>query len=349
MKSTQNNKEEQSDELIQQRTSYFETVYHDLVSTYDMWIKHLDKYRQDNQLLMLFSNRQIMIMIILLTTTTTTQNQIQRQFLEKVFSSKEFDKHKDKSLKLIILCFTHYLQSLRITDCNLSEKNITNLYNKYKIEQETSADISLKQLSAFLQEIFNNEKRLLTNDTVYNESYQFLVTLKPSEQKSDKREVENDFDIETCSILLNIFNNQLPADYQILWCSIAGEEDIRLFFARLRTFRSLTFVVMDIDKMHHRLRELLLNQQDSLTKQSEPHGSIYYFSRELTSCRKGLRPFIITPQHRNPSPTNFQLKTLLKNINLSFPDIQIIYGTAGIGKYSITIISFKRLIFTFPR
>ena len=85
---------------------------------------------------------------------------------------------------------------------------------------------------------------------------------------------------------------------------------------------------MDIDKMHHRLRQLVLNEQDSLAKQSEPHGPIYYFSRELTLCRKSLRPFVVTSKHRNPSQAYAQLR---RN-NWSSPQIQIIYGTAGIGK-----------------
>ncbi|CAF3299842.1 unnamed protein product [Rotaria sp. Silwood2] len=86
---------------------------------------------------------------------------------------------------------------------------------------------------------------------------------------------------------------------------------------------------MDIDKMHHRLRELLLNEKDSLAKQSEPHGPIYYFSRELISSNKGLRSFYIRPQYRNPSQTYSQFMSLLRRNNFSSPQIQIIYGTSG--------------------
>jgi hypothetical protein len=295
--------------------------------------------------------------MIILLTIPTIRNQIQRKFLEKLFSSKELDKHKDEQFKLVILCLIHYLQSLRINDCNLSEDNITHLYNKYKIEydtsteknldqytsteenldQYTSTEKNLDQLCQFLKELFNNGKELLTKNPTSNENQQFLVTLNPFERTPDKIKLENDFDMDTCCILLNIFNDRLPADYQILWCSVSTEDDIKLFFSRVRTFRYLKFVVMDIDKMHHRLRELLLNEQDSLAKQSEPHATIYYFSRELTSCRKGLRPYYIRPQHRNPSQTNIQLQTLLQKVNLSLPEIQIIYGTAGIGIYLIII------------
>ncbi|CAF4504199.1 unnamed protein product [Rotaria sp. Silwood2] len=167
-----------------------------------------------------------------------------------------------------------------------------------------------------------------------NENQQFLITLNSQEQIQDKIKIDNDIDIDmdTFCILLNIFNDRLPADYQILWCSISTDDDIRLFFSRVRTFRYLTFVVMDIDKMHHRLRELLLNEKDSLAKQSEPHGPIYYFSRELISSNKGLRSFYIRPQYRNPSQTYSQFMSLLRRNNFSSPQIQIIYGTSGVGK-----------------
>jgi hypothetical protein len=89
---------------------------------------------------------------------------------------------------------------------------------------------------------------------------------------------------------------------------------------------------MDIDKMHHRLRELLLNQQDLLTRQQGEHGTVYYFSRELTTCRKGLREFQIPVKYRNPNQTYIQLMTLFRKQQSILPEIQIIYGTAGIGE-----------------
>jgi hypothetical protein len=326
LKTKPNNNEQQLEQAIRDRTSDFELNYRNLETAYDMWIKDLEKYRYDNRLLKLYSNRQVMIMIILLT-IPTTQNQIQRKFLEKLFSSNR----KDEQFNLTILCLIHYLQSLRINDCNLSKDNITHLYNKYKIEYGSSVDTSLKQLGQFLKEVFNNGRELLTKNTTVNENQQYLITLNSLERTSDKVKLENDFDMDTCCILLNIFNDRLPADYQILWCSISTEDDIRLFFSRVRTFRYLTFVVMDIDKMHHRLRELLLIEQDLLAKQTEHHAPIYYFSRELTLCRKGLRQFYIPPKYRNPSQTYSQLMALLRRNNSPPPQIQIIYGTAGIG------------------
>ncbi len=330
LKNNSDNNEEQLEEVIQDRTSHFELIYRNLDTTYSMWIKELEKYRHESPLLKLFSNRQVMIMIILLT-KPSNQNPIQCQFLERLFSSKDLHNHRDEQFHLTILCLIHYLQSLRFNDCNLSIDNITQLYNKYQIEQGTSTDASLKQLCQFLSEVFHNGKELLKKSIISTENRQYLITLNPSERTSDKIKIENTFDMDTCCILINIFHGRLPADYQILWCSISTEDDIRLFFSRVRTFRNLTFVVMDIDRMHHRLREILLNEQDSLAKQSESHGTIYYFSRELTSCRKDLLPFRVPTKHRNPTETYRQLLALLARNNFSLPKIQIIYGTAGIG------------------
>ncbi len=345
MKNNQDNNEQQLEHAIRGRTSDFELICRSLETAYDIWIKDLEKYRHENRLLKLFSNRQVMIMIILLT-IPKTQNQIQCKFLEKLFSSEDLNNDKDKQFNLTILCLIHYLQSLRINDCNLSIDNITYLYKKYQIEQGTSTDTSLKQLCQFLKEVFNNGKELFIKNTGINENQQYLITLNSPERTSDKIKIENDFDMDTCCILINIFNDRLPADYQILWCSISTEDDIRLFFSRVQTFRYLTFVVMDIDKMHHRLRELLLNEQDSLEKQSKPHAPIYYFSRELILCKKSLRPFYITPKHRNPSQTYSQLITLLRRNNSPPSQIQIIYGKAGIGR-CLFKISFFIVLFLF--
>ncbi|CAF4209710.1 unnamed protein product, partial [Rotaria sordida] len=330
-------REDRLKRVIKTRTENLELIYRALETAYKMWIKNLERYRQDSRLLNLFSNRQIMILIILLT-TSTTQNQIKCHFLEKFSLSKDVINHKEKELKLTIQCLIHYLRSLKMHDCDLSENNISYLYETYKITPNSNVETSLEKLSKFLQELFNNGRELLKKNPSINENQQYLVTPNMMRHNtSEKISLEHDLDMETCCILLNLFNDRLPSVYQILWCSIASEEDIRLFFARVRTFYYLIFVIMDIDKMHHRLREFLLNEQDELTRQEQPHGPVYYFSRELTTSRKGLRPFHITPKYRNSSQTYTQLIRLFEQNDWTQPHIQIIYGNAGIGEF----ISFK--------
>jgi hypothetical protein len=178
-----------------------------------------------------------------------------------------------------------------------------------------------------------NGNELMEKRLIIDENQQYLVTLDSKQRSIDKNSVEYDLDINTFCILLNIFNNRLPSSYQILWCSIATTEDIQLFFSRIRTFRYLIFVIMDIDKMHHRLREFLLNEQDLLTREQEPHGIVYYFSRELTISRNGLREFHIPTQYKNPNQTYKQLIALFQKQEFVLPEIQIIYGKAGIGEF----------------
>ncbi|CAF4226091.1 unnamed protein product [Rotaria sp. Silwood2] len=334
-----NNKDGSEQELkreIGDRTKYFEAKLNKLKADYEIWRRDLESCRNKSPLLKLFSNHQVMIMFISLT-TSTKENQVQRNFLEKIFLLSDLNNKKDEQFNLTILCLMHYYQSLRIKDCNLSRDHITVLYNKYKIQYSDSKDEelqlqNLQNLCYFMDDLFHNGEELLVKSPTISENQQFLITLNPLERTKDKIKFENDFDMDTFCILFNIFNDRLPADYQILWCSASTDDDIRLFFSRVRTFPYLTFAVMDIDKMHHRLRELLLSEQDSLTKQSERHGTIYYFSRELISSRKGLRPFHIKPQDRNPIQTYSQFMTFLQKNNFPSPQIQIIYGTAGIGK-----------------
>jgi hypothetical protein len=76
-----------------------------------------------------------------------------------------------------------------------------------------------------------------------------------------------------------------------------------------------------------------------LTRQEKPHGPVYYFSRELTTSRKGLRPFHILPIHRDSHETYSRLIRLFEQNNWAQPQIQIICGTAGIGKFISFIAS----------
>jgi hypothetical protein len=321
---------------VKTRTNNLELIYRTFEIAYTVWMANLEQHRQDSPLLNLFSNRQIMILIILLT-TSTTQNQIKCHFLEKLSLSKDVINNKEKEVRLTIQCLTHYLRSLKINDCDLSEANILHLYETYKIESNANAETGLKMLSQFLRDLFRDEGELFQQNKLISGN-QYLVTPNTMRHTSEKISLEHDLDIDTCCVLLNIFNDRLPSVYQILWCSMATEDDIHLFFLRVRTFCSLIFVVMDIDKMHHRLREVLLNEQDALTRQEQRHGSVFYFSRELTTSRKGLRPFHILPRYRDSYQTYRQLIGLFQQNSLVQPQIQIIYGTAGIGKFIFLFI-----------
>ncbi|CAF1574698.1 unnamed protein product, partial [Didymodactylos carnosus] len=218
---------------------------------------------------------------------------------------------------------------------NLSDEILTQLYDENKIHDGDNIEKCLKRLCEFLNQIFDKDKRLFKNlsSTANNENQQYLVKLSKkilNHNDTNIKKIENDFDMETCCILLSIFNNRLPSFYQILWCTIATEDDIKLFYSRIRTFTNLIFVVIDIDKIHHRLRELILNEQDQLSKLQTQHATVYYFSRELT-LRRGMKPFIIAPKHKNPHIIQTQLKNLQNNSVQ--PQIQIIYGKAGIAYF----------------
>jgi hypothetical protein len=90
---------------------------------------------------------------------------------------------------------------------------------------------------------------------------------------------------------------------------------------------------MDIDRMNHRLREILLTKQDLLTRDKVTHGTVYYFSKELTTSRNGLREFHIPANYRIANQTYKQLLTLFQRDKLAQPQIQIVCGEAGIGEF----------------
>jgi hypothetical protein len=302
-----------------------------LQTRYDVWIGYLKIMRDQYSILKLFSNRQIMVLIILLRTSASSDS-TRNRFLKHIFSSKNQNNEEEK---LSIQCLIHYLRSLRIHSCNLSDDHIFNLYTRHHIESESSIDLYLKKLSEFLNAIFLDQQELFEDN---QDNQQYLIKLNSIEENDD-------FDMNICCILLNIFHNQLPASYQILWCSNIIDEDIYLFFSRIRTFCYLTFVIMDIDKMHHRLREILLNEQDLLTREQKLHGIVYYFSRDFMTLRKGLLEFQIPSNYTRPKETFMQLMTLFQKHQSTLPQIQIICGTAGIGKCSYTVSFFDSSVY----
>ncbi|CAF4322341.1 unnamed protein product [Rotaria sp. Silwood2] len=316
--------------LVERQTDRLHLIHQQVVLNYKLWLEHLEEYRKLTHLLQLFSNRQVMILIILLT-KSTPDNRMKWNFLKKLHFKSDKNFNDDRELQLTIKSLRHYLRSLRLFTCDLSVENIQRLYDKHQIPNRSNGESCLQKLSAFLKELLNDGKELFMERTAINDNQQYLVTLTHKDQPAEPNPLDHDLDMETFSILINILSHRLPASFQILWCSRATEDDIRLFFIRIKTFYHLTFVIMDIDKMHHRLREILFNEQDTLTKSDRPHGEVYYFSRELTS-RKGLRPYLVTPQIRNSMVANGKLNELFQSSNLIKPRLRVICGKAGVGK-----------------
>jgi hypothetical protein len=106
----------------------------------------------------------------------------------------------------------------------------------------------------------------------------------------------------------------------------------------------MVFIIMGIDQMHPRLREVLLNEQDLLTKCREPHGIVYYFSCELTTYRRGLKFFHVPPAYRNARQTHAKLTQLFQQTKRVVPEIRIICGKEGSGKFPDLIFSKNDLI-----
>ncbi len=330
---TKDNENEEVDilkRLVERQTDQLHLVHQQMLINYNLWLQYLDEYRKLSRLLQLFSNRQVMILIILLT-KPTPDNRIKWDLLKKLHLKNDNDFSSEQELQLTLQSLRHYARSLRLSDCDLSIVNIKRLYNKHEIPVRSTTDTCLQKLSTFLKELLNDGKQFFTTGTTINDNQQYLVTLPHKDQVGELNPLEHDLDMETFSILVNIFNHHLPSSFQILWCSNATEDDIRLFFRRIQTFCHLTFVIMDIDKMHHRLKEILFNEQDILTRTEQAHGEIYYFSRELTS-RKGLLPYLATPQIRNSDVASRKLNELFQSNNWIKPRLHVICGKAGIGK-----------------
>jgi hypothetical protein len=301
-----------------------------LATTYPMWINQLEQQRLHCRFLQLLSNRQIMILMILLT-KSSDNDRIKHGFLKKIYGVNRVTFQENEEPQLIIRCLIHYLRSFRMFKCELSEVHVQRVYDTSRIDCKSNPKERLKNLGRFLETLFHGEK-LPRNIRSTVENQQYLVTLNRKNHIQDVSSFKHDFDIETCCILMHIFENQLPSAFQILWCTMATEDDIRLFFSRIRTFHSLSFAIIDMDQMQHRLRELILNEQDKLTRQDGTHACVYYFSREIT-CRKGLRPFIVTSQHRRVQSAASNISTLIRQNDWIKSRIEIVCGISGIGMF----------------
>lgn len=346
MKDNENEEIDILKRLVERQTDQLHLIHQQMTINYKLWLEHLEEYRKLIRLLQLFSNRQVMVLILLLTKSTPEDPKKWKLLTKLHFKSDIQTFNNDRELQLTIESLRHYLRSLRLFTCDLSVANIQRLYNKHQIPNRSSAGSCLEKLSAFLKELLNDGKELFIERTTVNDNQQYLVTLTHKDQLAEPNPLDHDLDMETFSILVNILSHRLPASFQILWCSRVTEDDIRLFFIRIQTFHHLTFVIMDIDKMHHRLREILFNEQDTLTKSHRSHGEVYYFSRELTS-RKGLRPYLVTPQIRNSMAAHRKLNELFQSNNLTQPRLRVICGKAGIGKLDKLMCILATMTFDF--
>lgn len=318
-------------DLIQERTQDFESIYLLLEKTYECWMKDLAKHRHTNKLFQLLSNRQIMIMIILLTNSPTHQRHREHLY-RRTISLDDSSNGRIDQAQFSVLLLTHYLAFFRIDDGGLSEDKVRRLYKQFEIEADSSTDSSLRQLSRFLEEVFQPAPTLFVKNSLVHESEQYLVVCNAEKQQ---RPIATDgfyWQSDQYCILLNLFRDRLPANYQILWGSIATEDDIELFFKRVRTFCGLVFVVMEFDTMHPRLRAIVLREQSLLARREQSHAPVYYFSDETTCASKYLRRFHVGPKYRDRHETLAHFTKLSQYHNMHLPDIQIICGTTGVGK-----------------
>ncbi|CAF3853947.1 unnamed protein product [Rotaria sp. Silwood1] len=203
------------------------------------------------------------------------------------------------------------------------------LYARYQISYDANVEKSLDNLSRFLNKLFPDESRLPKDET--RTGHQYIIAVKSSRQTTHDHPLNNTLDMDTWCTLLNLFQDQLPSSNQILWCTKTTEDDIKLFYLRIRKFCNLIFVVLNLDKMHPRLRELLLNEQESLSQSKQAHGTVYYFSRELAS-RRGVESFPASSQNRINIQIKSNLVNLFRKATCAQPQINVIDGKSGIGK-----------------
>lgn len=279
-----------------------------------------------------------MILIILLQQSPSPSS-IRRRFLQKLYPfqnhQQQQQQQNDEEQQFTLLCLRHYLSSIKIQQKN----DLNQIYEQHKVDANAPSEVRLQKLAEFLKDLFNNGNELMEKRTTIDTDQQYLIPLNVN---------DDNLDINTFCILINLLNNRLPSSFQILWCTTARSEDIKLFFSRIRTFRYLIFLIIDIDKMHHRLREILLSEQDCLTRDQVEYGTIFYFSKELTTSRNGFRVFTVPPKYRNVDETSKQLISLFQKNQLTLPSIKIVYGAAGVGKLFLSIFeNFPIHIFIF--
>ena len=195
--------------LVEKQTERLSRTHHQLTNDYKTWLENLEEYRKLTCILQLFSNRQLMILIILLT-ESKHENEMRWNFLKNLHHKNDSGSNPDEEHQLTIQSLKHYLNSLRIFRCDLSTGTIERLYKKHQIRDKTKTEQSLQKLSEFLEEIVN-DGRELSVERKANQNHQYLVTLAHKCQLSETNPFDRDLDLETFSIIFNIFDQSLPA------------------------------------------------------------------------------------------------------------------------------------------
>ncbi|CAF1185838.1 unnamed protein product [Didymodactylos carnosus] len=80
-------------------------------------------------------------------------------------------------------------------------------------------------------------------------------------------------------------------------------------------------------RCHH---AILLNEQDELSKQTEPHAEVFYMSKKLC-CRKGMRQWT-NSQVIYPNLIRSRINDSYRQMNTTRPQIRILLGKAGTAK-----------------
>lgn len=305
----------------------FESVLKKLEEDQCDWLKILDDCRSKVSVMQLFSNRQIMILLILLT-KSDDKNQTKRDFLKTLDYTTETNRMDDKQQELLtIKCFQHYLKSICTSCQDVSSRSIRRCYAKHRIDQHSDINQALEILSRFVNESFEYNPKNFERGISHYQNQQYLVT---SSTKESINQTETYLDVNTFSMMIHIFHDYVPSSFQILWCSQVCEEDIRLFFKRIQTFHDKKFILMEIDKLNNRLREVLFNEQYTLQCSSEKYGEVYYFSRELKSIR-GLRTYSFAEQF--PSDASHRtIEKILGDDKRKSPQLHVICGKSSVGK-----------------
>lgn len=302
-----------------------------LENDFHEWRNGLRLIREQYAVFKLYSNHQVMMIVFLLRIYSET-NPVRHQFLKQFYLVKDPRQQEEEENDHAVRILHHYLHSLRILDKALNIDYVKEVYKKCRIDSTADMKTSLEKAAKFVQGVLKERAISSADSKDVVRSEQYVVRMK-SVSSTDQPSLpfELNLDYQTFCVLLNLFEHRLPTMYQILWCAETNEEELQLFFARIRAFPALIFVFMDVDRMHHRLREILLKEQEALTN-VQSHATVYYFSDEMTAKRKGLKEFHISSDYCDPEPTYRHVMALFKKQGLPALPLHIVYGHTGIGK-----------------